>query len=201
MQPQQNTVDKALMVVLVILNRVFGDIFVSDRFLRLTCFGSECTISKTEHVLQCKKNGTCLAIFWKQNDNSGSRMTHVISADVRQNHCKSFPWIYTLEVHFIWGDHLTHPWVDHHWYIPLCFACMYLLIINFISSLEYTTLIPVEPNQEHYGIARSVSSLLMPWNLESPRYQGPRYQLYMIIETPFSTRKEFNCAHNPSLEE
>ena len=71
MQPGRQTMDKAFLMNLVVLNAVLGDIFEypeSYRFLYLTCLGSGCGISKTEQALQCRMNKTCIAISWKLND-------------------------------------------------------------------------------------------------------------------------------------
>ena len=71
MQPSQKTIGKVLMVTLVILNGVHGDIFQypePNSFLRLTCLGSACGVSKTAQALKCEMNGTCIVISWEQND-------------------------------------------------------------------------------------------------------------------------------------
>ena len=190
MQPRQHTA-----VILVILNRVYGCIFVSDRFLRLTCFESECTISKTEHALQCKINGTCLAIFWKQNDTCYFCR------------CPMDPLqVIPVNIHVGSTLYLRRPFdifLGKHSLIYLLKFDMhvFLSIINVIWSLECITSIHVDPNQEHYDITRLMSMLLMPWHLESPWYQRWRDRLYMINKAPSSPIKKFNCTHQPSLEE
>ena len=65
------TMEKLLAVVLGMINCVCGDIFEFPQSyipLHLTCIGSKCGRSNTDHALQCRLNNTCKAIFWEEYD-------------------------------------------------------------------------------------------------------------------------------------